>query len=766
VRSGKHPFPSTSTHGSLARALGVALLAGFLSSGCDRSSGGIEALKASRAADFPADPFAYAEQTIIYRDAFGVPHVHGETDAATAFGFAYAQAEDNFQQLEENYIRAIGRAGEVHGSESLLEDWLNRSLRVEELSRREYDGSDPALRELLRAFAAGLNFYLENHPEVRPRLLSRFEPWYPLALIRFLYYERGFLYDAGLPETAFRGGMLRSAQDPSRLISLGVVWSEPSRSGAVRFRDTSDSEAQPRADFPASEAGSNSMAIAPKLSENGRAMLLINPHLPFFGPSQVYEGHVISDEGWNFSGYTRFGFPLPYVGFNERLGWASTDNAADQADAYAESFDVVDEPLSYRFGDGHLQASSRTERILVRTATGMDTLAFDVRSTHHGPVVGRRGGRDIAVRMAKFEDPGWLAEWVEMTHAESFEAFRAAVSRLDMLFGNYLYADVQGNIFYVYNGAVPRRDPQFDWRGVVDGSDPRTEWNGYHALNELPQVLNPTSGWIQNCNGTPFMASGSDNPVAADFPGYMVAEGDNARSRAARRLLSSVERVSFDDWARLAYDTYVVTAEEDIPDLVRDWEDLGRRDPERAKDLAEAIDVLRNWDLVSTTASVAMTLFVLGSRRSTRGGISTDGLKRALAELEEHWTTWRVPWGDVNRLQRVSTHGDGFSDDLPSLAIAGSPSWAGSLFTFWSQTQPGTTRRYGTGGNTYVAVVDFGDSVRAGSLTTFGSSADPSSPHHFDQASDYARGSFKKAWLALSDVVRNAERSYRPGREP
>jgi len=301
VRTGGHRFTPAAVRRILSRALGAALLAGFLSSGCDRSPHGIDGRTASDEGNFPPDPFAYAERATIYRDAFGVPHIHGATDAAAAFGFAYAQAEDNFAQLEDNFIRAIGRAAEVHGREALLDDWLNRSLGVEDLSRQEYDGSEPRLKELLRAFAAGLNFYLERNPAVHPRLLARFEPWYPLALIRYLYYERGFLRDAGLPETAFRGGMLHSAQDPSRLISLGVV-----SSGAVPDANAYDSVAPPQAYFPPSEAGSNSMAVGPKLSESGHAMLLINPHLPFFGVSQVYEGHVISDEGWNFSGYTRF----------------------------------------------------------------------------------------------------------------------------------------------------------------------------------------------------------------------------------------------------------------------------------------------------------------------------------------------------------------------------------------------------------------------------------------------------------------------------
>src|SRR5687767_12458044 len=301
-----------------------------------------------------------ANQVTIYRDTYGVPHVFGRTDAATVFGFAYAQAEDNFWRVEENFILALGRGAELYGEEALNEDRLNRALEIPRLAREEYARLDPKMRSLCDAFAAGFNFYLTRHPESRPRLLTSFEPWHMLAFIRYNYYQNGFARDRALE------GGLQTARDDRGLIS---------------------------------NVGSNGWVINPSRSKTGNAMLLINPHLPFFGSGQVYEGHVHSDEGWNFTGYTRFGFPFPYVGHNENGGWVSTDNAADLTDVYAETFDDPNRPLAYRYGKGHRIATERTEDIFVKTATGLEKRSYKMLRTHHGPILAVRDGKKLAIRM-------------------------------------------------------------------------------------------------------------------------------------------------------------------------------------------------------------------------------------------------------------------------------------------------------------------------------------------------------------------------------
>ncbi len=703
------------------------MLSGMKPSAC------IALVLASCAASPPATDDRPFEATI-HRDAFGVAHVHGATDADAAYGFAYAQAEDNLWQVEENFVRALGRAAELHGDALVLDDWINGSLEIPRLARDEFDASDARLRRLLVGFAAGFNDYVRDHPDTELRLLERFEPWYPLALIRYLYYQRGFLGSLRLPRASY-------ARAFRRITGLDI---EVAVDGTAIPRD---------------EVGSNSWAVGPARSASGAALLFINPHLPFFGPSQVYEGHVLSDEGWNFTGYGRFGFPMPYVGFNEELGWASTDNAADLADAYVET--LVEDGRGYAYGDDVREVRAWSATVRVKRGDEVVALELPMRSTHHGPLVATSGERLVAAKLAKLDAPGWLAQWYAMTRADSLDAFRRAVEPLDMLFGNYLYADRDGNIFYVYNACVPVRDEAFDWRQPVEGRDPRTEWRGFHSMNEIPQLLNPASGYLQNCNSTPFLTTSAGNPAAEDFPAYMAPEPDSARAKNARRILESRETFDFDAWTRLSYDTTLVTADVDLPRLFAEYDALRAADTGGADELARAIELLRAWNHVATPQSTATTLYVLFGARARRELAGdwplTDALRAACDELGDGWDTIEVPWGELNRHQRVHSSGTpGGRDDAPSLAAAGGPSWAGPMFTFWAPREEGQRRRYGVGGNSYVAVVEFGERVRGFSLHPFGSATSPDSPRRADLEERYLSGDYKPAWLTLDDVRANA----------
>jgi penicillin amidase len=657
-------------------------------------------------------------QVTIYRDTYGIPHVFGETDAATMFGFAYAQAEDNFWRIEENFIRALGRRAELLGERGLLNDRRNRLLEIPRLARAEYARMPAKLRALLDGFTAGLNAYVADHPEVKPRLLTRFEPWYPLAFIRFNYYQNGFLFSSGLRQAEFE----------------------------MALEDVEPREA----------LGSNGWVIGPSKSATGNAMLFINPHLPFFGTGQVYEGHVHSKEtGWNFTGYTRFGFPFPYVGHNESLGWVSTDNAADLADLYSETF--LDS-TRYRYGSGQRRAVTWTDTIRVRTDSGVARRVFTFRKTHHGPIFATRDGKPLALRMAKLEADGWLAEWYNMTRARDVAQLKAAMRPLNMLFGNVMAADAGGNTWYLYNGAVPIRDPKFDWSGAVDGSDPATEWKGYHTIDQLPELTNPATGWMQNCNTTPFLLTSSGNPDSARFPKYMVREGDNRRGLSSRRILGSTPTFTWDDWVRAGFDNYVIAADSLLPTL------LGR--PTSDSTERAALDTLRYWNRRSDTTSVAMTLFDRWLEAMDRGGSESalSALDSAIARLQRDWGTWHVPWGDVNRLQRLDERVDQPpSDERPSIAVRGAGQQHGVVFSYVARPVQAQKRRYGVAGGTYVSVVEFGPTVRRLAVHTMGASGDPSSPHYFDQAPLYARGEFRPAWFTLEEIQANLESQYRPG---
>ena len=685
-----------------------------------------------RAADARVERLAHS--VTIYRDSYGVPHVYGPTDASCVFGYAYAQAEDNFRQVEDNYIQAVGRAAEVKGEGALAADLLNRTLEITKLSMAEYERAGPHTRELCDAFANGLNYFLERNPQVRPRLISHFEAWQTIALMRFEVYQL-FVYET---------------QD---------LHLEQPRTASLRAGEESSQ-------------GSNMWAVGPRKSADGHAMLFINPHVFFFGPTQFYEGHLHSGEGWDISGASFLGMPFPALGHNAYLGWSHTVNYPGISDLYIEKFDDPRDPLAYAYAGGHRRATEWAEVIKVKTDHGIEPRSFTLRKTHHGPVVSVKGNQALALRLAKLEEGGLVDEWYAMGRARSLAEFKAAMSRLAIPMFNTVYADREGNIFYVYNAAVPRRPAKLDWTKPLDGSSPESEWQGYHKFEELPQLTNPPTGFLQNCNSTPFLTTTEGNPAKADYPPYMVREPDTPRARVSRRILSAKEKFTFDEWARAAFDTAVIQADTFVPALVEEWEKLKQTDAARAAKLADAIAELKAWDHVSTTDSKAMTLFAFSFERAGRIQAARDSapwprvraLEAAIQGLERDWGTWRVAWGEVNRLQRVSTGGDEpFSDDRPSLPVAGAPGPLGIVFNFYARPEKGQKRRYGFLGDTYVSVVEFGRGPEARSLLVFGESADPASPHYLDQARFYAAGGMKPAWFTLPEIKRHAERIYHPG---
>ena len=684
-----------------------------------------------------------AQSVTIYRDSYGVPHIFGPTDAAVTFGFAYAQAEDNFWQIEDNYIHALGRAAEVYGERALPGDLTNHALEISTYAMAEYQRSSPRMRSLYDAFAAGLNYYLATNELVKPRLVQRFHPWFACALVRYMYHQTDFLTKTGL---------------------------QPKEAAEAIGKD-----------------GSNSWAISPAKSADGHAMLFINPHQPFDGLRQYYEAHLHSDEGLNFSGVTKFGFPFLYIGHNEYLGWSHTNNYPDLEDVYEEKFDDPAHPLAYRYGDGYRTATQWRETLRIKTPSGMLQKTFTFRKTHHGPILAVRDGKQLSVKLAKLVEGGWLEEWYAMSKARNLQEFKNAISSVAVVYNNIIYADREGNILYVHNGAVPRRSTRFDWAKPVDGSNPETDWQGYHTLDELPQVLNPRSGFVQNCNSTPLLTSGgdgSDNPDRSKFPDYMLSgETDTARAQAARRVLQGKDKFTLEEFSRAAFDTTVMRAFSEITDLVELWRTLLLQDRARAEKLKGPISELESWDHVSTSKSSAMTLFALWFSKVYRQTPPMSGvpakiesidptnplakikaLEETVAELKGKFGTWRVEWGELNRLQRVSTEDPGgFKDSSISLPIPGGPSVLGMVFTFNAQEAPGQKRRYGVTGDSYVAVIHFGPKIEARSVLVFGENSNPRSLHYFDQAALYATRQFKPAWFTLEEIKANSDIVYHPG---
>ncbi len=721
------------------------------------ASAGVPAFAAQVKNSKTAQLVRIANSVTIYRDTYGVPHVYGPTDTACIFGYIYAQAEDNFWQIEDNYLRSLGRAAEVYGESKLADDLMNRALEITKLAKAEYDRSSPKVKMLSNAVADGLNYFLATHPQVKPQLITQFEGWMVFAFNRYALYQQFIFGKSGLRADEIKTAV-RSADTNAPMTSSGA------NDELSQAQEDEASTLEPM-------IGSNMWAITPAKSATGNAMLFINPHQPFFGVGQWYEGHVHSATGWNMSGASFYGSGFPTIGHNETLGWSHTVNDPDIADVYAEKFDDAQNPLNYHYGTGFKAATEWTEEIKIKSGDSLTGKSFKFRKTHHGPIVAVRNGVPMALKMARFVEGGMVEEWYDMGHARTVDEFKKVMSRCHVPMFNAVAADSKGNIFYVYNGSVPKRSQKFDWKKPVDGSSPETEWQGFHTFDELPQMMNPRTGYVQNCNQTPFTTTTDGNPEAVRFPDYMTREQDNARARISRRILSRSEKFTFDNWARAGWDTYIIESETYIPDLVADWEKLKGVDSARAAKLNEAIAELKAWNHISTIDSKAMTLFAMWFYKLANWRGNKDEWLRiklfedTMKEFEANWGTWQIAWGDINRLQKIQSSGEleKFGDAKNSLPVAGAPGWLGVVNNFYARPEPGSKRYYGVAGTSFVGVVEFGAKVQARTTLVMSQSSDPNSPNYFDQCELYARREFKPAWFTLEEIKANAKRVYRPG---
>ena len=695
-----------------------------------------------------------AQQVSITRDNWGIAHVYGTTDADAVFGMLYAQCEDDFKRVELNYIEKLGRLSEIKGQSVLYNDLEIKLLIDTEDAKADYKKAAPWLKKLLNSYADGINFYLYKHPEIKPALLTHFEPWFPL------------LWTDG---------------------SIGAISTAGLSTGELKtfYSGNSDKVAYIEREKDV-QTGSNGFAIAPSKTASGNAILYINPHTTFYFRPEI---QISSTEGLNAYGAVTWGQFFIYQGFNENCGWMHTSSNVDVADIYAEKIITKNNKLFYEYEKKLLPVIEKKITIKYLANGKLIPKIFTTYFTNHGPIMAKRDGKWISLKSYNRAMKSLEQSWIR-TKSKSFDDYKKAMDIKANTSNNTVYADKEGNIAYWHGNFIPKRDKSLNWSKVMDGTTAATQWKGLHDVAETVHSYNPTNGWLQNCNSTPYTVAGANSPKEEDYPPYMAPDGESFRGLNAVRLLSKGNSYTLDKVIADGYDTKLTAFEYLIPALISNFEKNIKTDDPLYTELIAPITILKNWDYYAKENSVATTLAIewayqldpiiqkvytdqgeLDQVENTIQFLKAAGeaqlipqLQQVIAELKLKFGTWEVEWGTINRFQRIN--GDinlQYNDAAESLPIGFGPALWGSLPAYKSNYQNGSKKRYGNNGNSFVCAVEFGPKVKAKSLLAGGNSGNPKSKHFYDQAEMYQNGQFKDVLFYKEDVLKHAEKTYHPG---
>ena len=683
-----------------------------------------------------------AAQVRIVRDDWGIAHVDGDTDADAVFGMIYAQCEDDFNRVETNYLNAMGRLAETEGEDKIYQDLRMKLFVDPEDLQKEYAESPDWLQKLMVAFADGVNFYLAKHPTVKPRVIRHFEPWMALS---------------------FTEGSIGGDFERIDLKQLAAFYGGPKDVSALSQQE----EGEP--------GGSNGIAIAPSNTIQHHSLLLINPHTSFFFRSEL---QMASRDGLDAYGAVTWGQFFIYQGFNSRVGWMHTSSGVDAVDEYLETVESKDGNYTYKFGDEERPVVEKQITVPYSTAHGMAEKKFTVYYTQHGPVIREQDGKWVAIKLMHEPVKALMQSYLR-TKATNYQEYLKTMELEANSSNNTVYADADGHIAYFHGNYIPRRDTHFDFTKPVDGSDPATDWHGLLTVEESPHLLDPKSGYVFNVNDSPWNGAGESSLHRQDYPAYVETGKESARGLHAMRLLQGKKDFTLDGLVAAAYDSYLPWFIKPLSGLIRAWIDLPQDSPMKSS-LAGQIAELQRWDLRWGVDSVATSLAMFWAREIAWSGqpaghedfgapvVPPDGGLQALSKASDNLTadfgTWRTPWGKINRYQRLT--GDimqHFDDSKPSTPVGFTSSTFGSLAAFGAKPYPGTKKWYGFKGNTFVAVVEFGDKVKARAVTAGGESGHPQSRHFSDQVDRYSTGNLRDVYFYPEQLKGHTERTYHPG---
>ena len=731
---------------------------------------------------------AEAGRVTITRDDWGIAHVHGKSDADAVFGMIYAQCEDDFNRVEMNYLTSLGRTAEAEGEKAIWADLRQRLFIDPEGLKKDYAASPDWLKKLMDAWADGINFYLATHKDVKAKVLTRWEPWMALSFtegsiggdiekvnLRALEEFYGATPSSPAPTSA------RSSSPASLRIASPSSFPD---SSPLSFRSAAEESAfLPDDHFnedgtEKEPGGSNGIAISPKLTKNGHALLLINPHTSFFFRSEL---QMSSEEGLNAYGASTWGQFFIYQGFNERAGWMHTSSNVDAVDEFVEN---SADGVHYRFGSETLSLKKKQIEIAYATADGVKRRSFDALYTGHGPVIRRQDGKLVTIELMNTPIKALEQSYLR-TKAHTFAEYEKTMELMANSSNNTVFADADGDIAYWHGNFIPRRNTKFDYTRPVDGSDPATDWKGLLPLKEVPQLKNPASGWLFNVNDSPWNGSGPSSLKKADFPAYVEQGIESARGVHAMRVLTGGSGWTPETLRTAAFDSYLPWFAKTVPGLVAAWDGLPESDARKAQ-LKEQIALLRGWDFRWGAGSVATSIAVYWGTEVNRGAagearragvpgedyvaskVSGDDLLKALdaatKKLTADFGKWQTPWGDINRFQRLDGQiAQPFNDAGPSIPVPFVSSAWGSMASFGARQYPGTKKWYGTSGNSFVAIVEFGPRVKAIAVTAGGESGHPADKHFDDEAERYAGGRLREVYFYADQLKGHTEKVYQPG---
>jgi acyl-homoserine-lactone acylase len=684
----------------------------------------------------------------ISRDNYGVPHINGKTDADAVFGLMFAQCEDDFYRIEKNYIEKLGWQAKLDSSK-VYDDLFSKILFDQNEAKSEYLKAPKWLKDLLNAHATAINYFLSVNPQIKPLLIKHFEPWYPLL------WTDGSI------------GAVNTAD-----ITVNDLKQYFGKADKLGFSKTN------ALDENYEQTGSNGFAIGPAKSLTGKAMLYINPHTTFYFRPEV---HVKSQNGLNAYGAVTWGQFFVYQGFNEYCGWMHTSSNADVSDTFFETLKTVNNKTFFKLGQKWLPVKTKKIRVDFLSKGVLSTKYFTVNFTQNGPILGIRDGKPVSLRSFNRSQRSLEQSWLR-TKAKGFDEYQAAMNLKANTSNNTVFADKNGNIAYWHGNYMPVRDPKLNWSLAQDGSLLTNKYQGLHDQNQMIWLKNPQAAWLQNCNSTPFTVAGTLSPKRENYPDYMAPDGENFRGITAVKLLGTAEKLDLESLIKLGYNTYLSAFEILIGELKN--RKISSVDPETQ----EALDSLYAWNYHSAANSIATTLAIEWAQKlnanirkvyvdqgqkdqveSTKEFIKNErpevlvyALSKTLSDLKSKFGTWKKPWGEFNRFQRINEDDDYHNDGIASYPVAYASALWGALPSFNSKVFEATKLRYGYSGNSFVCAVEFGDKIRAKSLLAGGNNSDKNSPYFNNQGFNYSIGKFKDVYFYEEDIKQNTIKKYKP----